>query len=122
MHYNFAEKSNNYAIFFALLKQNPFKVLMFYNDQNPSQKQTTMVIMNIDDLREAFKAWNQEQIEANAPQEEIYITAKEAAKMLGVTLSTLWRWDNDKYLEKIKIGNKVRYRLSDVERMIKGAI
>lgn len=63
---------------------------MFYNDQNSSQKQTTMVIMNIDDLREAFKAWNQEQIEANAPQEEIYITAKEAAKMLGVTLSTLW--------------------------------
>ena len=59
---------------------------------------------------------------ANAPQEEIYITAKEAAKMLGVTLSTLWRWDNDKYLEKIKIGNKVRYRLSDVDRMIKGAI
>lgn len=95
---------------------------MFYNDQNSSQKQTTMVIMNIDDLREAFKAWNQEQIEANAPQEEIYITAKEAAKMLGVTLSTLWRWDNDKYLEKIKIGNKVRYRLSDVKRMIKGAL
>ena len=90
---------------------------MFYNDQNSSPKQTTMVIMNIDDLREAFKAWNQEQIEANAPHKEIYITAKEAAKMLGVTLSTLWRWDNDKYL-----GNKVRYRLSDVERMIKGAI
>ena len=93
MHYNFAEKSNNYAILFALLKQNPFKVLMFYNDQNSSPKQTTMVIMNIDDLREAFKAWNQEQIEANSLQEEIYITAKEAAKMLGVTLSTLWRWD-----------------------------
>lgn len=80
---------------------------MFYNDQNSSPKQTTMVIMNIDDLREAFKAWNQEQIEANTPQKEIYITAKEAARMLGVTLSTLWRWD-DKYLEKIKIGNKVR--------------
>ena len=42
---------------------------MFYNDQNSSPKQTTMVIMNIDDLREAFKAWNQEQIEANAPLE-----------------------------------------------------
>ena len=78
--------------------------------------------MNIDDLREAFKAWNQELMEANAPKEEIYISAPEAAKMLNVTLSTLWRWDKDKYLEKIKIGNKVRYRLSDVERMIKGAI
>lgn len=122
IHYNFAEKSNNYAIIFALINNNRFIVLMFYNDQNTSPKQTTMVIMNIDDLREAFKAWNQEQIEANAPKEEIYITAKEAAKMLGVTLSTLWRWDSDKYLEKIKIGNKVRYRLSDVERMIKGAI
>ena len=95
---------------------------MFYNDQNSSSKQTTMVIMNIDDLREAFKAWNQEQMEAIAPKEEIYISASEAAKMLNVTLSTLWRWDKDKYLEKIKIGNKVRYRLSDVERMIKGVI
>lgn len=95
---------------------------MFYNDQNSSSKQTTMVIMNIDDLREAFKAWDQEQMEAIAPKEEIYISAPEAAKMLNVTLSTLWRWDKDKYLEKIKIGNKVRYRLSDVERMIKGAI
>ena len=63
---------------------------MFYNNQNSSQKQTTMVIMDIDDLREAFKAWNQEQIEANAPQQEIYITAKEAAKMLDVTLSTVY--------------------------------
>ena len=36
--------------------------------------------MNIDDLHEASKAWNQEQIEANAP----YITAKEAAKMLVI--------------------------------------
>lgn len=36
--------------------------------------------MNIDDLRVAFKAWNQEQIEANAPQEEIYITAKKPPK------------------------------------------
>ncbi|WP_287048806.1 hypothetical protein [Culturomica sp.] len=50
-----------------------------------------MVIMNIDDLKEAFTAWNQEQIKANAPKEETYITAKETAKMLGVTLSTLWR-------------------------------
>ena len=89
---------------------------------NSSSKETKMVIMDIDDLKEAFKSWNQEQIEANAPRAEIYITAKEAAKKLGVTLSTLWRWDNDGYLEKIKIGSKVRYRLSDVERMIKGAL
>lgn len=64
---------------------------MFYNKQDSSKKQTTMVIMNIDDLKEAFTAWNQEQIKANAPKEETYITAKETAKMLGVTLSTLWR-------------------------------
>jgi len=48
------------------------------------------------------KRGTRNRFEANAPKEEIYITAKEAAKMLGVTLSTLWRWDNDKYLEKIQ--------------------
>ena len=58
-----------------------------------------MVIMNIDDLREAFKAWNQEQIEANAPQEEIYITAREPPKCSALpyqpygdgTTTSIWR-------------------------------
>lgn len=81
-----------------------------------------MVIMDMDDLKQAFIAWNEELVAANAPKEETYITAKEAAKLLNVTLSTLWRWDNEKYLVKIKIGNKMRYRLSDVERLIKGRI
>ena len=32
IHYNFAEKSNNYAIIFALLKQNPLKFKTKTND------------------------------------------------------------------------------------------
>ncbi len=95
----------------------------FYNNlTNQNSNQKTVVIMDIDDLKQAFIAWNQELMEAKAPKEETYISAKEAAKMLNVTLSTLWRWNNEKYLEKIKIGNKVRYRLSEVEQIIQGKL
>ncbi len=78
--------------------------------------------MDMDDLKQAFIAWNEELIAANTPKEETYITTKEAEKLLKVCHSTLWRWHNEKYLEKIKIGNKVRYRLSDVERILKGIL
>ena len=91
-------------------------------NQNSNPNQKTMVIMDMNDLKQAFLNWYQEFIDANAPKEEAYITANEAANLLNVTLSTLWRWDKEKYLEKIKIGNKVRYRQSDVERLIKGKL
>ena len=53
---------------------------------------------------------------------EIFLTVDEAASRLGVSRSTLWRWDKDGYLKKIKKGKKITYRLSDVERIINGEI
>ena len=52
---------------------------------------------------------------------EKYLTRKQAAQMLDVDLSTLWRWNNEKYLQTVEIGGKRRYKLSDVERILKGA-
>lgn len=42
----------------------------------------------------------------------------EAAKMLNVSLATLWRWAKDGYLVPVKIGTKVLYRATDIERML----
>lgn len=53
---------------------------------------------------------------------ESYLTVEEAAHRLGVSRSTLWRWDKEGYLPKIKRGKKITYRLSDVERIINGEI
>lgn len=79
------------------------------------------LVINALDLKEAFLQWNAE-VKQSEPiqQEEVYLSAKEAAKKMGVDLTTLWRWDKSKYLRKIKIGNKVRYRESDVLKLMEG--
>ncbi len=52
----------------------------------------------------------------NKPDE--LLTRKQVCEMLGVTLTTLWHWDNNGVLTAIRIGSKVRYRRSDVEAAI----
>lgn len=47
------------------------------------------------------------------------ITPKEVCQLLGVNLTTLWRWNNEGYLTKVYIGNKPRYRQSDIDRILK---
>ncbi|MDR0757938.1 MAG: helix-turn-helix domain-containing protein [Tannerella sp.] len=46
------------------------------------------------------------------------LTREETAKMLSVTLSTLWEWDRKKYLLPVKIGRRVFYRYRDIMEKI----
>jgi hypothetical protein len=52
-------------------------------------------------------------------QPEQYLTRKQTAEMLDVDLSTLWRWNNENYLCPIEIGGKRRYKLSEVNKILK---
>ena len=61
------------------------------------------------EVREAIKA-------ENKPDE--LLTRQQVADMLGVTLTTLFHWNNKGILPTIKIGNKVRYRMSDIESLL----
>ena len=73
------------------------------------------------DLKEWVLELIEEQKKNSVPaQPEKYLTAQEAAKKLGVDLSTLWRWDKSGYLKKIKVGNKNRYRESDIVKLMEG--
>ena len=66
-------------------------------------------------------AEEQAQTKSTVPaQSEKYLTAQETADKLGVDVSTLWRWDKSGYLRKIKVGNKIRYRESDVLKLMEG--
>ena len=38
-------------------------------------------------------------------------------EIFGISSATLWRWSRD-YLDPEKIGNNVRYRLSDIEKRL----
>jgi excisionase family DNA binding protein len=46
--------------------------------------------------------------------ENILLTREETAKMLSVSLVTLWTWDKKDIIQSYRIGNKVRYKKSDV--------
>lgn len=79
------------------------------------------LVINALDLKEAFLQWNEEMKHTEPVQkEDAYLTAKETADKLCVDLSTLWRWDKSGYLKKIKVGNTVRYRQSDVLNLMEG--
>ena len=52
----------------------------------------------------------------NKPDE--LLTRQQVADMLTVTLTTLWHWEKKGILTPIRIGNKVRYLRSDVEKSL----
>lgn len=50
--------------------------------------------------------------------EEALLTREEVRENFGVCYGTLWNWSKEKILVPIKIGRKVRYRFSDVARVL----
>lgn len=48
------------------------------------------------------------------PDNEILLTREETAKMLSVSLVTLWSWTKDDIIPAYRIGNKVRYKKAEV--------
>lgn len=46
------------------------------------------------------------------------LSVNEAASMLGLKASTLYRWAEERKLPVVKFGRSVRFRLKDIERFI----
>lgn len=72
------------------------------------------IINNIVDAR-MKRFFDNKKKEAEADQ---LIKPKEAAEQLGVNLSTLWRWHHEGYLKKVYVGDKPRYKQSDIDRIL----
>lgn len=49
---------------------------------------------------------------------ERLLTKKEVLEKFNVCHTTLWNWERKGYLISVKVGKKVCYRQSDVERLI----
>lgn len=54
----------------------------------------------------------------NQEKNEQLLNKEEAKRLLGVCDATLWHWANKGYLMPVKIGTKVRYRASDVNKIL----
>lgn len=67
------------------------------------------------------RAKNELSVEIAEARKEKYLTKEEVKEICGVCDATLWHWNKKNYLKTIKIGNKVRYRMSDVRRILEGS-
>jgi excisionase family DNA binding protein len=51
--------------------------------------------------------------------EEKYLSVTKTCSILGVSKSTLWRWEQENYLVPTRIGSKVRYRETEIKQLMK---
>ena len=81
------------------------------------------VSIGINELRQ----WHDEVIEDTrrkleavviSDKAESYLAPKQVSEMLGVNLSTLWRYSKRKYLVPIEVGGKRKYRMSDLKAIL----
>mgnify|MGYP001459760132 CR=1 FL=1 len=77
------------------------------------------------DLFELFQKFQSEKMELDkalhkAESTEVYLSPAEVSKMIGVDLSTLWRWEKTGYLYGYRIGGKKRYKKSDITKIMEG--
>ena len=84
------------------------------------------VVCTIDDLRQLFTEWRDEQRENDRQEREQqtkqdeYLSTEDVCKLLSVTKPTLWRWAQIKYLVPVKVGRKNYYRVADIEALRMG--
>jgi excisionase family DNA binding protein len=90
----------------------------FSNTENREEAQTILTAFEkwIDRMitNAVEKALNASQPTAEEP---IWLSSAQVCKRLDIDRSTLWRWSKEGYLPGTKFGNRVRYKLSDVERV-----
>ncbi|MCD8285836.1 MAG: helix-turn-helix domain-containing protein [Clostridia bacterium] len=82
---------------------------------------TMIVTVRASDLLSAFEACAASalRLAREAVEEPDRLISKdEAARMLGVSPTTLWRWEKAGYLSPVRIGVAVRYRMREINEMI----
>ena len=79
---------------------------------------STLLVVDAKDLKEFANTIAEDTAERlRKEQEDMQISAAQAAKMLGVGMTTLWRWHKENYLVPACVGRKRLYWLSDVKRI-----
>ena len=97
---------------------------MLSQSTTPQQNPVVQYVVGRDDLEEILNgivdsrmAQFFERKKAEAAEDRL-LTPKEVTGILGVNLTTLWRWHREGYLTKVYIGDKPRYKQSDIDRIL----
>ena len=78
--------------------------------------------VTLTELLDAFRQLAEEIHEAHEREvaevgKDVLITRKEALRQLGVSSSTLWRWDKENYLKPVKHGARNKYHKRDIDAL-----
>lgn len=90
--------------------------------KNLISNQNVQLVVGLTDLRELMYEVLEEAGFTKQEKEDTLLTTNEVSQTLGVDKTTLWRWEKNKQLMPIRIGSKVRYKSSDVERIKKSGL
>lgn len=81
----------------------------------------TIGLADLKEFADSLICATKQELEAavTADRSETYLSPQQVSEMLHIDLSTLWRWNRKKYLEHIEVGGKRRYKLSDIDKLLK---
>ena len=73
-------------------------------------------------MAERIRKQGREQEESKPKRnEDVLISKKQARDMLGVCDTTLWSWAQKGYLKVHKVGNRAKYRLGDILKLVEAS-
>ena len=87
---------------------------------------STLLLMSAEDLKKTIKDTVSEarrilEAEVVNGKGEFLLTTNEVIERLSISRKTLYNWEKRKYLVPIEIGGKKRFKLSDVNTILKNA-
>lgn len=91
------------------------------------QNQVILNGISLEQLKDEFKAIVRTEVQqilielppTTTESSPEFITRKETAKILGVSLPTLHEWTKNGTIPALRIGSRVRYKISDVYASLK---
>lgn len=87
------------------------------------ERKTLIVTMSVDDFANLIRSEVSAVInEYQQPKKEkdSILKPDEACRQLRISRATLWRWQKNGYLLPIEIGGSIRYRQSDIDKLLGG--
>ena len=90
----------------------------------PEQKSIQLLNLSTDELKEAILSELKPQLESlrqelRQQEPEEYLTRKELAEKLKITLPTITDWSKKGILKSYRVGKLVRFKKSEVDKALK---
>ncbi len=82
----------------------------------------TFATFLVNSVRGEFQSMAPSRQEAEKEPEDRLLSRKEACDYLGICPTTMWKWTKEGVLTAVQSATKLKYRKSDLDRILNGGI